>query len=59
MLFFAEKFTLLASLKQLGETSIGDLSEALAIDGTTLTRNLEILVRRGLVANIEANDGHG
>ncbi len=59
LLFFAETFTLLALLNRLGETGIGDLSEALAIDGTTLTRNLEMLVRRGLVENIEANDGHG
>lgn len=51
------QFTLLVSLDDLGETNIGDLSEELAIDGTTLTRNLEVLVRRGLVENIEANDG--
>lgn len=51
------QFALLASLDVLGETSIGDLSEELATDGTTLTRNLEILVRRGLVENIEADDG--
>ncbi|MEE8153176.1 MAG: MarR family winged helix-turn-helix transcriptional regulator, partial [candidate division NC10 bacterium] len=50
------QFTLLASLNRLGETSIGDLSEALAVDGTTLTRNLEVLVRRGLVENIAADD---
>lgn len=50
------QFTLLVSLDDLGETSIGDLSEKLAIDGTTLTRNLEVLVRRGLVENIEADD---
>ena len=51
------QFALLASLDILGETSIGDLSEELATDGTTLTRNLEILVRRGLIENIEADDG--
>ena len=51
------QFTLLGSLDMLGETGIGDLSEELAVDGTTLTRNLEILVRRGLVENIEADDG--
>ena len=50
------QFSLLAALDVLGETSIGDLSEELAIDGTTLTRNLEILVRRGLVENIAAED---
>ncbi len=51
------QFTLLASLNRLGATSIGDLSEELAIDGTTLTRNLEVLVRRDLVENIAADDG--
>ena len=50
------QFTLLDSLNRLGETSIGDLADVLAIDGTTLTRNLEILVRRGLVENIVADD---
>ncbi len=50
------QFTLLGALDVVGETSIGDLSEELAIDGTTLTRNLEILVRRGLVENIAAED---
>lgn len=50
------QFTLLAALNRLGEMRIGDLSEELAIDGTTLTRNLEILVRRGLVENIVTDD---
>lgn len=50
------QFTLLASLNFLGETSIGDLSGTLAIDSTTLTRNLEVLVRRGLIENITADD---
>ncbi len=50
------QFTLLASLNRLCETSIGDLSEELAIDGTTLTRNLEILVLRGLIENNVADD---
>ncbi len=51
------QFTLIASLKRLGETNIGDLAETLATDATTLTRNLEILVRRGLIENVEAEDG--
>lgn len=50
------QFTLLGALDWLGETSIGDLSEELAIDGTTLTRNLEVLIRRGLVENITVDD---
>ncbi len=51
------QFTLLGALNTLGEASIGDLSERLAIDGTTLTRNLEILVRRRLIENVGAEDG--
>lgn len=43
------QFTLLAVLVKEGPKSIGDLSETMATDGTTLTRNLEILERRGLV----------
>ena len=50
------QFTLLVTLNHRGDTSIGDLSEALAIDGTTLTRNLDVLVRRGLVENIVTDD---
>jgi len=51
------QFTLLASLTFNGEISIGDMSDELAIDATTLNRNLEILIRRGLVENVEAEDG--
>lgn len=51
------QFTLLGALGVLGEPSIGELSEELATDGTTLTRNLAVLVRRGLIDNIEADDG--
>lgn len=50
------QFTLLAALNQRGDTNIGELSEWLAIDATTLTRNLAILVRRGLVENTPADD---
>ena len=50
------QFALLGSLNQLGEPSIGELSERLATDGTTLTRNLEVLVRRGLVEDVAADD---
>ncbi len=51
------QFALLGALNNLGEASIGDLSERLATDGTTLTRNLEIMVRRDLIENIIADDG--
>lgn len=51
------QFTLLAALDQNGAASIGGLSAFMAIDGTTLTRNLEILDRRGLVENVGNEDG--
>ena len=47
---------LLSTLKKLGESKIGELSEKMATDGTTLTRNLEVLVRRGLIENAAADD---
>lgn len=48
------QFTMLASLDRFGPSSIGDLAERLATDATTLTRNLDVLVRRGLVEDIVA-----
>ncbi len=50
------QFALLGSLNALGESSIGALSDGLATDGTTLTRNLEVLVRRGLIEDVAADD---
>lgn len=50
------QFTLLGALDLLGETSIGDLSQELATDATTLNRNLEVLVRQGLIENILSDD---
>lgn len=51
------QFTLVAALQHLGETSIGALAETLATDSTTLTRNLDILVRRGFVEDVKVEDG--
>lgn len=51
------QFALLATIYKAGEISIGDLSEATVTDGTTLTRNLEVVIRRELVENIEIEDG--
>ncbi|WP_282609417.1 MarR family winged helix-turn-helix transcriptional regulator [Pelagibius sp. Alg239-R121] len=50
------QFTLLAALATEGAVSIGALSDLLATDGTTLTRNLEVLVRRGLVKDCASDD---
>lgn len=51
------QFTLLAALQTLGPISIGELSDELATDPTTLNRNLEILARRGFVQDKPAKDG--
>ena len=51
------QFTLLASLRRFKEVNIAELAEALAIDATTLTRNLDLLVKKGLVENVGMDDG--
>lgn len=51
------QFTLLAALRNLGATNIGALGCELATDSTTLTRNLDVLSRRGLVEDIPMEDG--
>jgi DNA-binding MarR family transcriptional regulator len=43
------QFTLLAALRALEPVSIKELAEAAAADPTTLTRNLQLLEREGLV----------
>ena len=45
------QYGLLAYLVATGETTIGALAEKLAMDPTTLTRNLRPLVRQGLVVH--------
>ena len=50
------QFTLLASLTNLGIASIGELSDRLATDGTTLTRNIEVLVRSGFIEDVTTDD---
>lgn len=44
------QFSILAALSQAEEPALGQLAEALAMDRTTLTRNLRPLEARGLVA---------
>lgn len=45
----ATQFTLLAVLELKGEQLIGDLAEFLAVERTTLTRNLSVAEEQGLV----------
>lgn len=43
------QFTLLAALDKLGRTTVQPLAELMAMDRTTLTRNLAVLEKRGWV----------
>ena len=42
------QYSLLNSLSMMGEISMKDLAMVLAMDRTTLTRDLQLLVKRGL-----------
>ena len=50
------QFTILQFLWRAGEVSQGQLGEMLAMDSTTLTRTLEIMIRRGWVAERRGED---
>jgi len=52
----ATQFTILQSLSLAGEVSQGHLGEMLAMDSTTLTRTLEIMARRGWIAERRGED---
>lgn len=49
------QFTLLAALSIDGVQNIGEMADSLATDATTLTRNLDVLIRRGLVQEAAAS----
>lgn len=50
------QFTILQALSLTGEISQGQLGELLAIDSTTLTRTLEILIRQDWVSERRGKD---
>ncbi|MBZ5720002.1 MAG: MarR family winged helix-turn-helix transcriptional regulator [Acidobacteriia bacterium] len=52
----ATQFTILQVLVHVNETTQGQLGEILAMDSTTLTRTLAIMVRRGWVAERRGED---
>jgi DNA-binding MarR family transcriptional regulator len=52
----ATQFTLLQALDLAGEVTQGKLGEILAMDSTTLTRTLAIMVRRGWIASRPGED---
>ena len=43
------QFTLLNALQVLGTMQVAELAEQMAMDRTTLTRNIDVLVKEGLV----------
>jgi DNA-binding MarR family transcriptional regulator len=50
------QFSLLGSVAGLGSATLSELAKEMVVDRTTLTRNLEILEARGLVASEEGAD---
>lgn len=52
----ATQFTILQVLSRAGEVLQGQLGEMLAMDSTTLTRTLEIMLKRGWVAERRGED---
>jgi DNA-binding MarR family transcriptional regulator len=50
------QFTLLMTLKHVGEISQGELGEILALDSTSLTRMLKLLKEHGWVQSREGDD---
>jgi len=52
----ATQFTMLGAIALMGPASVTRLARHLALDRTTLTRNLRVLVETGLVVISEGND---
>ncbi len=52
----SSQFTILQALSQTGEVSQGKLGEVMAMDSTTLTRTLGIMLRHGWVAERPGKD---
>jgi DNA-binding MarR family transcriptional regulator len=53
------QFTILGSLQNHPGRSITEMAEAIAMDRTTLSRNLDLLARKGLVSASPAARGNG
>ncbi|MGA8273251.1 MAG: MarR family transcriptional regulator [Candidatus Sulfotelmatobacter sp.] len=52
----ATQFTILQALWQTGEVSQGELGQILAIDSTTLTRTLRIMIRKNWITEHRGTD---
>jgi MarR family transcriptional regulator, organic hydroperoxide resistance regulator len=50
------QFTLLSSVSGFGEVSIGDLGEFMAMDQTTVTRNVQVLKKAGYLTSKGGED---
>ena len=55
----AAQFSILGSLQNHPGRSVTEMADAIAMDRTTLSRNLDLLERKGLVAAIPAPRGNG
>lgn len=53
----APQFSTLSLLEGFGQVSVTGLAEKLGTDRTTLTRNLDVLARKGWIAEVPAEDG--
>ena len=53
------QFTILGSLHNHPGRSVTEMAEAIAMDRTTLSRNLALLARKGLVSTEPADHGNG
>lgn len=52
----AQQFWLLAAIQQYPEESVGALAQKVSLDRTSLTRNLDLLERMGLVRRISGRE---
>jgi DNA-binding MarR family transcriptional regulator len=55
----AAQFTILTSLRDQPGRSVTEMANSLAMDRTTLSRNLDLLERKGCVATAHADHGNG
>jgi DNA-binding MarR family transcriptional regulator len=53
----APQFTTLALLDGFGEASVTQIAGKMGTDRTTMTRNLEVLARKGWIAEVASEDG--
>jgi DNA-binding MarR family transcriptional regulator len=55
----AAQFTILSTMSTRPNLSVTDLAKTIAMDRTTLSRNLDLLERKGLIVGREAEKGNG